>query len=66
MKKKIIIIFLIIIAILITDNFIFFNKKENVEYITAKAEITDLVQTVSEVGTVKAVQEVELNFLQKV
>jgi len=58
-------IILIIIAVVIISGIIYVTtREEKVEYITAKIERGDLVQTVSEVGIVKASQEIELNFLQ--
>lgn len=39
-----------------------FHKKPVAEYTTAKVEIGNLVQTVSETGTVKSSQEINLNF----
>ncbi|MFH1522792.1 MAG: efflux RND transporter periplasmic adaptor subunit [Patescibacteria group bacterium] len=65
MKKKKIIIILIIIAVIIIPVYFFITKKEGeVEYVTEKVKVGNLIQTVSEVGTVKAIQEIELNFLQ--
>jgi multidrug efflux pump subunit AcrA (membrane-fusion protein) len=62
--KKTVLIPLIIIIIIVTIVIFNFNKKDEVEYVTAKAETGDLIQTVSETGTVKANKEIELNFLQ--
>ncbi|MFH1822828.1 MAG: efflux RND transporter periplasmic adaptor subunit [Patescibacteria group bacterium] len=44
--------------------FLVVKNDNQVEYITAFAERGELVQTVSEVGTVKAAREIELNFFQ--
>jgi len=62
--KKIIIILIIIAVISALVLFLAVGKKEKVEYITASVEKGSLLQTVSEVGIVKATQEIELNFLQ--
>jgi len=60
--KKIIIIF-VILAVLGLSSFYFLrSKKTTTEYTTAVAEIGQIVQTVSEVGTVKASKEIDLNF----
>jgi multidrug efflux pump subunit AcrA (membrane-fusion protein) len=62
-KGKIIIfsVFLLIIAI---GSFFIFKDKDETEYVLADVEIGSLKQTVSEVGTVKAAKELNLNFLQ--
>ena len=62
MKKAIIIIIVVIVVISIGGYFIS-SKKENVSYTTALVERGDIVQTVSETGTVKAANEIELSFL---
>lgn len=61
-KTKII----VIAAVVIIAAALFFGlrKKGGVEYVTAKVERGDLVQTVSETGAVKAAKEIELSFLQ--
>lgn len=59
-KKKTIII--IIVISLISAYFIF-SKKSNVEYTTAKVEKGTLLQTVSETGSIKSTQNIDLNFL---
>lgn len=64
MIKNITIVILIIAAIAVAVYFFAFNKEEKVEYITARVAKGNLIQTVSEVGIVKASKEVELNFLQ--
>ena len=64
MIKKITILIVIITVIAVAVYFFAFHKEEKVEYITAKVEKGNLIQTVSEVGIVKASKEVELNFLQ--
>lgn len=61
-KKKAIIILTVIVALTIA--FFVFGSNKDVEYVTAKVEKGDLKQTVSEVGTVKAVKEINLSFLQ--
>lgn len=63
MKKKSIIIISVIIFLILVSFFVF-RGKEDTEYVTASVEKGDIVQTVSETGTVKAAKEVELNFLQ--
>lgn len=62
-KIKIILIIVIVVVILLTVFFIF-SREEKVEYVTAEVKRENLIQTVSEVGMVKAIKEVELNFLQ--
>lgn len=61
-KKKWLIIPLIAIPLLILG-FLMFNKKPIVEYSTVQAKEGQLLQTVSESGTVKPVKELALNFL---
>lgn len=61
-KKKIIIISIVVLILIIVLPFIF--KKEKVEYTTVELKKQDIVQTVSEIGTVKASQEIALNFAQ--
>lgn len=61
-RTKIILIFLVVIAAL--SVFFIMGNKEKVEYTTAAVAKGKLTQTVSEVGTVKASQEIELSFLQ--
>ncbi len=61
-KTKII---LIIVVLMVIGGIVFASTREKkVEYTTVKVERGNLIQTVSEVGTVKAAQEIELNFLQ--
>lgn len=60
-KKKIIIISTIIIVIIIILFLVFKNKDTN-EYTFVKVEKTNLIQTVSETGKIKSVDEIELNF----
>lgn len=63
--KKFKIIFIIVfLVLLVTVYFFLANGKAKIEYTTVKAENGNLVQTVSEVGTVKATKEFDLNFLQ--
>lgn len=62
-KKKIIIISSIVIVLaVVIMSFVF--KKDKVEYVSVALKRQDLKQTVSEVGTVRASQEIGLNFLQ--
>lgn len=61
-KKLIIISSIILIALIVVLSFVF--KKDKVEYSTTELKKQDLKQTVSEIGTVKASQEVGLNFSQ--
>ena len=61
-KKKIVIV-LVAIAVLAIA-FFAFGSEDDVEYVTAKVKKDNLKQTVSEVGTVKAVKEINLSFLQ--
>jgi len=60
-KKKIIIIIGVIILFLIIISFAFGGKNKT-EYTFAQAEKKSLIQTVSETGTIKSVNEVELSF----
>lgn len=62
-KKKKIIIFSSIVVLLIIL-FFTFSKKDKTEYVTIDLKRQDLIQTVSEIGTVKANKELNLNFLQ--
>lgn len=62
-KKKIFWITGIIVILALVGWRMMANKKPLVEYTTAKATKTDLLQTVSESGSVKALNELELNFL---
>ncbi len=61
-KKK---IFLIFIAVFLAGSFFYFKygRKPKTEYTTVKAERGNLIQTVSQTGTVKSPSEVNLNFL---
>lgn len=61
-KKFIWIIAGVIIVLLIIVSFLM-NKKPKIEYTTSKAARADLIQTVSETGSVKPLNELELNFL---
>ncbi|MFA4942170.1 MAG: efflux RND transporter periplasmic adaptor subunit [Patescibacteria group bacterium] len=64
MKKKWIIIVVVIVA-LGAGSFLWLNNRQpKVEYTTVELKRGNLVQTVSEVGTVKAQKELELNFPQ--
>jgi len=62
-KKKKIIIISSIIIVLIIILFLIFKNKDNNEYTFATVKKTNLIQTVSETGTIKSANEVELNFL---
>jgi len=62
-KKLIIIISIIVVGVLISLAAFAFRKEKKEEYITAQIEKSDLIQTVSEVGAVKAVREIDLSFL---
>ena len=59
--KKIIIIVLSIILVVLVIYFAI-SKKSNAEYTFAQVERKNLIQTVSETGTVKSVNELELSF----
>ena len=61
-KKTIIIFIILAVAGAVTAYFVL-GKKDVVEYTTAKVEKGDIIQTVSETGTVKASSEIDLNFL---
>lgn len=60
--KKRYIILLIIAAIIGFFTYRSLTKKPQIEYVTSKVEKGQLVQTVSETGTVKAAKEFDLNF----
>jgi len=60
-KKKIIIVVSIVIIVLIA--YLVFGGKDKVEYITSEVIRSQILQTVSEVGTVKASSEIDLSFL---
>lgn len=62
-KKKIFIILGVGLLLFILGGS-FFSKKDKNEYTTAEVKRGNLIQTVSEVGTVKANKELELNFAQ--
>ncbi|MCK5061465.1 efflux RND transporter periplasmic adaptor subunit [Candidatus Parcubacteria bacterium] len=61
--KKAIIILVIIAVVGIIAVLVFTNGSEDVTYKTVKAELGNIIQTVSETGTVKADKEIDLNFL---
>ena len=62
MKTKWIIV-IVIIIIAGAGSFLWLNNRQpQVEYTTVELKRENLVQTVSEVGTVKAKKELELNF----
>ncbi|PJA09328.1 hypothetical protein COX68_02965 [Candidatus Falkowbacteria bacterium CG_4_10_14_0_2_um_filter_41_15] len=64
MKTKWIIV-IVIIIIAGAGSFLWLNNRQpQVEYTTVELKRENLVQTVSEVGTVKAKKELELNFSQ--
>ncbi|MDI3496403.1 MAG: HlyD family secretion protein [Patescibacteria group bacterium] len=57
-------LYILIAAIVLIVVIIFFSRRQpEVEYSTEKASYRTIIQTVSEVGTVKPVQELSLNFL---
>jgi len=61
--KKRIIIIIVIAAVIGAAGYFKFARKAKIEYTTVKAEKGMLTQTVSETGTVKTAQELNLNFL---
>lgn len=61
--KKALIILVIIAVIGLAVIFSILNNKNNVEYITVKAERGRIVQTASETGAVKSANELSLSFL---
>lgn len=61
--KKAIIILIVIAVIGSAAVFVMTRDKANVTYTTAKVEKGSIIQTVSETGTVKANQEINLSFL---
>ena len=61
--KKAIIILIILAVVGAVIAYFALGKKDEIEYTTAKVEKGDIVQTVSETGTVKAASEIDLNFL---
>lgn len=61
-KKIIIIVSAVVLLSLIVLPAVF--RKEKVEYTTTELKKQDIVQTISEIGTVKASQEIALNFSQ--
>lgn len=63
-KLKKIIIFVIIIAVFVGGgSYYYFGNKPKTTYTTADAARGKIIQTVSETGTVKAVNEINLSFL---
>ena len=62
-KKKVIIIGIIILVIAGVGWMTVANKKPKIEYTTVKAVKGQLIQTVSETGAIKPIDELELNFL---
>ncbi len=60
-KKKFIIPSIAIILVIV---FFAFKGGDKVEYVTAQVEKGNLKQTVSETGTIKAIKEIDLSFLQ--
>jgi len=64
MFKKIIILFIVIVVVAASIYFFVSDRQDKTEYVTFAVKEGSLVQTVSEVGTVKASQKIELNFLQ--
>ncbi len=63
-KRKRLIIVISIILFIVFIIFLSFFKKDKVEYVSVELKKQNLIQTVSEIGTVKANQELGLNFLQ--
>lgn len=63
-KKKVIIIAGICLIVILTIIFSLVFKKDKNEYVTVELKKQNLVQTVSEIGAVKASQEIGLNFSQ--
>jgi len=61
--KKAVITLIIIAVIGIIAALVFTGGSEDVTYKTVKAELGNIIQTVSETGTVKADKEIDLNFL---
>lgn len=62
LKKKwfwIILVIIVVIAIVIFANF---ANKENTNYVTETATVSDLVQTVEVTGSVEAAEDIDLNF----
>ncbi|MCF7820569.1 MAG: efflux RND transporter periplasmic adaptor subunit [Candidatus Pacebacteria bacterium] len=66
MKKrtKIIWVLVVIIIVSLLAWFFVFSKKDNLTYSSIITKTADLTQTVSEVGTIKSVKGVDLNFNQ--
>lgn len=60
---KIIIIISILAIVGILISYFSLTKKDNIEYTTVKAEKNNLIQTVSEIGSIKASNVIDLNFL---
>ncbi len=60
--KKIVIITGAVLLVGLTA-FLFLRKGDTAQYTTAKVGRGDLIQTISETGTVKAAKEIDLNFL---
>lgn len=63
-KKRKIIIGIVSAIVIIIIAMAVFSDDNNVEYTTAQVSRGDIVQTVSETGTVKAEEEINLSFLQ--
>ena len=60
-NKKLLVILIILIIVLIFAGSRLWGKKK-VEYVTEKVRKADLIQTVSETGSLKAASEINLNF----
>jgi multidrug efflux pump subunit AcrA (membrane-fusion protein) len=60
--KKRYIIIVVIIVIIGAVLYGIFGRKKEIQYTTAKVEKGDIVQTVSETGTVKSASQLDLNF----
>lgn len=65
MKLKIKKRYFLIIPVLLAAAFFYnsYRQKNKVEYVTAEAKLSKIVQTVNETGTVKTASEINLNFL---
>jgi RND family efflux transporter MFP subunit len=61
-NKRKLMILAIVIAVSVGGYFFFKSRQPVIEYTTVAATRGDLVQTVSEVGTIKAKKELDLNF----
>jgi len=62
-RKRFLLILAIFLAIVAVAWNMYFNQAPKVEYTTVKATRGKLIQTVAETGTLKPIDELELNFL---